>query len=121
MSMSQQLRAATEGVNSAAASTAGDPSQPAGKLVRILNNQLLALTHLETRTDELTSKVQELSTGEATALLLLSAEKAVHWHRIAEHEKRKVNVQVAEPRMASDRASAALLSNKGTAITESPP
>ena len=63
VSMGHQLKEAIDGVNAAAATSMGDPNQPIGKLVRILNNQLQALTHLDARTDALAAKLDNLSMG----------------------------------------------------------
>ena len=63
VAMGHQLKEAIEGVNAAAATSVGDPNQPLGKLVRILNNQLQALTHLDARTDTLATKLDKLSMG----------------------------------------------------------
>ena len=65
INMGVQLKEAIEGVNRAAAASAGNPDQPVGKLVRILNNQLLALTNLDARTDDLTAKTDTLTNGES--------------------------------------------------------
>lgn len=81
VSMGQQLTAAIEGVNTAAASSLGDPTQPIGKLVKILNNQLLALTHLDARTDDLTAKVQSLSMGARSPDSSVCAEEVVRSRR----------------------------------------
>lgn len=70
MTMGSQLKEAIEGVNRTAAASAGDPDQPIGKLVRILNNQLLALTHLDARTDDLATKLDSLSNGKSLPLHL---------------------------------------------------
>ena len=63
VAMGVQLREAIEGVNAAAAASMGDPNQPLGKLVRILNNQLQALTHMDSRTDDLAGRLDSLSAG----------------------------------------------------------
>ena len=47
----------------AAAASLGDVSTPLGKAVRILNNQLQALTQVEARTDELGSRLAQLRAG----------------------------------------------------------
>ena len=46
-----------------AAMSMGDPNQPLGKLVKIMNNQLQALTHLDARTDDLAARVELVSSG----------------------------------------------------------
>ena len=63
--MGEQLNDAVNRVNLAAANNDTDSNQPLSKLVKILNNQLQALTHLDARTDEIAAKVdQKLSSGE---------------------------------------------------------
>ena len=53
-----------QGVNAVAEVSMGDPNQPLGKLIKVLNNQLQALTHLDARTDQLAAKVDAVtSTG----------------------------------------------------------
>lgn len=59
--MGGQLKEAIEGANAAASASLGDPAQPTGKLVRILNNQLQALTNLDARADELDARVRSLA------------------------------------------------------------
>lgn len=48
-----------------AATSMGDPTQPLGKLVKIMNNQLQALTHLDMKTDDLAARVEAVSSGES--------------------------------------------------------
>ena len=55
--MGDQLKEAVERVNVSATNSIASTNQPLGKLVRILNNQLQALTHLDARTDELSAKL----------------------------------------------------------------
>ena len=63
--MREQLNDAVNRVNLAAANNDTDSNQPLSKLVKILNNQLQALTHLDARTGEIAAKVdQKLSSGE---------------------------------------------------------
>ena len=52
-----------QGVNAVAAVSMGDPNQPLGKLIKVLNNQLQALTHLDARTDQLAAKVDAVTSG----------------------------------------------------------
>jgi hypothetical protein len=52
-----------QGVNAVAAVSMGDPNQPLGKLIKVLNNQLQALTHLDARTDHLAAKVDAVTAG----------------------------------------------------------
>jgi len=57
-----------QGVNAVAAVSMGDPNQPLGKLIKVLNNQLQALTHLDARTDQLAARVDVVtSTGKLFA------------------------------------------------------
>ena len=42
----------------------GDPNQPLGKLIKIMNNQLQALTHLDARTDDLAARVDTITSGQ---------------------------------------------------------
>ena len=53
----------TPDVPAGAAASAGDPSTPLGKAVRILNNQLQALTSIDEHTDALDARLEKLSTG----------------------------------------------------------
>lgn len=46
----------------------GDTSTPLGKAVRILNNQLQALTAIDERTDALETRLEKLSTAPANGL-----------------------------------------------------
>ena len=58
-----------QGANAVAAQSMGDPNQPLGKLVKIMNNQLQALSHLDARTDDLSTKVEALTSGESECLI----------------------------------------------------
>lgn len=46
----------------------GDVATPLGKAVRILNNQLQALTAIDERTDALEARLQKLSTTPAAGM-----------------------------------------------------
>ena len=57
-----------QGANAVAARSMGDPNQPLGKLVKIMNNQLQALTQLDARTGELAARVDTITSGEAPCI-----------------------------------------------------
>ena len=58
--MGDELRDAIADVNSSAEASLGDRDTPLGKAVRVLNNQLQALTNIDTRTGELERRLREL-------------------------------------------------------------
>ena len=58
--MGDQLRDTILDVNASAEASLGDADTPLGKAVRVLNNQLQALTAIDARTDELQSRLREL-------------------------------------------------------------
>ena len=58
-----------QGVNAVAEVSMGDPNQPLGKLIKVLNNQLQALTHLDARTDQLAAKVDAVTSSGIPFLL----------------------------------------------------
>lgn len=51
-----------------ASASMGDTSTPLGKAVRILNNQLQALTAIDERTDALEARLEKLSAAPANGL-----------------------------------------------------
>ncbi len=51
-----------------ASASMGDVTTPLGKAVRILNNQLQALTAIDERTDALEARLQKLSTLPANGM-----------------------------------------------------
>jgi ABC-type transporter Mla subunit MlaD len=55
-----ELRDAIADVNSSAEANLGDRDTTLGKAVRVLNNQLQALTNIEARTEELERRLREL-------------------------------------------------------------
>lgn len=61
--VADQLAEAIADVNEVTAASLGDASGPMGKLVRVLNNQLNALTQVEAQTDELSEKLASLQTN----------------------------------------------------------
>ena len=61
--MGDQLRDTILDVNASAEASLGDGDTPLGKAVRVLNNQLQALTTIDTRTDELQRRLRELQAG----------------------------------------------------------
>lgn len=58
--LGEQLKEAIADVNESTAATLGDSSTPLSKVVRILNNQLQALTQVDNRTEELSAKLAAL-------------------------------------------------------------
>ena len=52
-----------------AAQSMGDPNQPMGKLVKIMNNQLQALTQLDDKTDDLAVRVETITSGQCALLV----------------------------------------------------
>lgn len=58
--LGEQLKEAIADVNDSTAASLGDTATPLGKAVRILNNQLQALTQMDARIDELSGRVAEL-------------------------------------------------------------
>ena len=55
-----ELRDAIADVNSSAEASLGDRDTPLGKAVRVLNNQLQALTNIDARTEELERRLREI-------------------------------------------------------------
>ena len=55
-----EFRDAIADVSSSAEASLGDRDTPLGKAVRVLNNQLQALTNVEARTEELERQLREL-------------------------------------------------------------
>ena len=51
-----------------ASASMGDTSTPLGKAVRILNNQLQALTSIDERTDALEARLEKISTSSANGM-----------------------------------------------------
>ena len=66
--MALELRDCIDNVNARSVANQADASDPLSKIVRILNNQLQALTHVDESTEQVAQKLQEV-TGEPTALL----------------------------------------------------
>jgi hypothetical protein len=67
--MTLELKACIENVNSRSGSGQGDASAPLSKIVRILNNQLQALTNVDATTQDVTTRLEQL-TGELSIVLL---------------------------------------------------
>ena len=65
--LGEQLRSAIADVNDSAAIGLGDGSTPLAKATRILNSQLQALAQLDTRSDELESRLGALRQAESQA------------------------------------------------------
>lgn len=61
--MGDQLRDTILDVNASAEASLGDVDTPLGKAIRVLNNQLQALTAIDSRTDELQRRLRELQAG----------------------------------------------------------
>lgn len=61
--MGDQLRTAIDNVNSASSASQGEGATPLGKVVRILNNQLQALSALDDRTEALDARTKHLPRG----------------------------------------------------------
>ncbi len=66
--MTLELKACIENVNSRSGSGQGDASDPLSKIVRILNNQLQALTNVGATTQDVTTRLEQL-TGELSIVL----------------------------------------------------
>ena len=66
--MTLELKACIENVNSRSGSGQGDASDPLSKIVRILNNQLQALTNVDATTQDVTARLEQL-TGELSIVL----------------------------------------------------
>ena len=66
--MTLELKACIENVNSRSGSGPGDAADPLSKIVRILNNQLQALTNVDATTQEVTTRLEQL-TGELSIVL----------------------------------------------------
>ena len=62
-----ELRDAIVDVNSSAEASLGDRDTPLGKAVRVLNNQLQALTNIDARTEELERRLRELQASWQTS------------------------------------------------------
>ena len=65
--MGDQLRDTILDVNASAEASLGPLDTPLGKAVRVLNNQLQALTAIDSRTDELQQRLRELQAGRPVA------------------------------------------------------
>ena len=61
-----ELRDAIADVNSSTEASLGDRDTALGKAVRVLNNQLQALTNIEARTEELERRLRELQANRQT-------------------------------------------------------
>jgi len=61
MGLGNELHVTVTNVNELSAASMGDPSNPLTAVVRILNNQLQALTQIEGRIGELTSELERMS------------------------------------------------------------
>lgn len=61
--LASELSQTVDNVNEVAAASLGNADTPVGAVVRILNGQMQALNHLETRVDELSQEVDGLSIG----------------------------------------------------------
>lgn len=59
--MTLELKACIENVNSRSGSGPGDAADPLSKIVRILNNQLQALTNVDATTQEVTTRLEQLT------------------------------------------------------------
>ena len=59
--MAVELRDCIDNVNSRSAATQADATDPLSKIVRILNNQLQALTHVDESTEQITKKLEEIT------------------------------------------------------------
>lgn len=59
--MGAQLQGIVGDVNASAAAAGGDPSTPMAKIVRILNNQLHALTQIDARTAQLEGALAQVA------------------------------------------------------------
>ena len=66
--MTLELKACIENVNFRSGSGQGDASDPLSKIVRILNNQLQALTNVDATTQDVTARLEKL-TGELGIVL----------------------------------------------------
>lgn len=65
--MALTLRDCISNVNANSATTQADATDPLSKIVRILNNQLQALTHVDESTEQVAKKLEEI-TGMPLAL-----------------------------------------------------
>lgn len=63
VSLGEELGSAVADVNELSGAAAGDPASPLGAVVRILNNQLLALSQVESRVSSLEGELRELQGG----------------------------------------------------------
>lgn len=61
--MALHPQAAVSNINDLNAAAIGDTSSPIGAIVRILNNQLQALTQIDSRATELGAELEGLSAG----------------------------------------------------------
>jgi nuclear pore complex protein Nup62 len=60
-----ELQAAVSNINDLNAAAMGDTSSPVGAIIRILNNQLQALTQIDNRATELGSELGRIAAGTA--------------------------------------------------------
>ena len=78
--MALELRDCIDNVNARSVANQADASNPLSKIVRILNNQLQALTHVDESTEQVAQKLQEV-TGLSTASLAMHLGfLQVQWH-----------------------------------------
>ena len=61
--MTIELKACIENVNSRSGNGQGETTDPLSKIVRILNNQLQALTSVDESSDEVTKRLELLTGG----------------------------------------------------------
>ncbi len=59
--MGNQLQTSVGSINDLNASTIGDTNTPVGAIVRILNNQLLALTQIDNRVTDLAGELERMN------------------------------------------------------------
>eukprot|EP00955_Chlamydomonas_euryale_P116307 366410-Chlamydomonas_euryale.AAC.6 len=63
MSLGTELQSAVANINDLNAAAVGDTSSPVGAVVRILNNQLQALTQIDTRASDLNAELERIAAG----------------------------------------------------------